>query len=59
MPDRSARDTGPAEVTPEEFIRRRPEVSPDQGSGAGPGAPETVEPTQGQRPGAEDREERS
>ncbi len=47
----------PTEIGREEFIRRRPEVSPEQGSGAGPGAPETVEPTQGQRPGAEDRED--
>lgn len=43
------------EVTPQEFIRRRPEQSPEQGSGAGPGAPETIEPTQGERPGAAER----
>lgn len=42
-------------VSPQEFIRRRPEVSPEQGPGAGPGAPETVEPTQGERPGAAER----
>lgn len=35
------------EVSPEEFIRQRPEVSPEQGSAAGPGSPETIEPVQG------------
>lgn len=44
------------EISPEEFIRRRPEVSPEQGAAAGPDSPETIEPTQGQRPGAADRE---
>ena len=35
------------DISPEEFIRRRPEVSADQGPPAGPGAPETIEPVQG------------
>lgn len=39
-----------------EFIRRRPEVSPDQGAAAGPGAPETLEPMQGDRLPAAERE---
>lgn len=37
----------PHEKTPAEFTRDTPEQDPSQGSGAGPGSPETVEPTQG------------
>ncbi|MCC6830577.1 MAG: tryptophan-rich sensory protein [Thermoleophilia bacterium] len=40
MPQRRA-----GEVSPREFIRRRPEERPERGMGAGPGAPETAEPT--------------
>lgn len=39
----------PNPKTPLEFIRARPEESPEQGSAAGPDAPETIEPTQGER----------
>ena len=44
MGDHSTGGGGPAKepVTPAEFTRRMPE-----GEGAGPGAPETEEPTQG------------
>jgi hypothetical protein len=41
-----SRGHGRPELTPDEFTRRMPE-----GEGAGPGAPETVEPVTG-RPGA-------
>lgn len=44
-------------ISQEEFIRRRPEESQDQGGGAGPGSPETLEPTQGEKPSADDRDE--
>lgn len=44
-------------ISREEFIRQRPEESEEQGGGAGPDSPETLEPTQGERPGAEDRED--
>ncbi|HWH13520.1 MAG TPA: hypothetical protein VNT51_02160 [Miltoncostaeaceae bacterium] len=41
-------DEDPTPISPEEFIRRRPEQSLDQGPAAGPdGAPETQEPVQG------------
>ena len=43
-------------ISQEEFIRRRPEESQDQGGGAGPGSPETLEPTQGEKPSADDRD---
>ncbi len=42
--DRRDRDTGRDGVSPGELTRRTPE---DDGEGAGPGAPETLEPTQG------------
>jgi hypothetical protein len=46
-------------VSPEEFIRSRPEQSPEQGAAAGPDSPETLEPTQGDRlPAAERSEDR-
>jgi hypothetical protein len=38
----------PTPLSPEEFIRRRPEVSPEQGAAAGPGAPENSEPVKGE-----------
>jgi hypothetical protein len=48
----------PTPISPAEFTRRMPEDSPAHGPGAGPDAPETVEPTQGERlPPAERRPE--
>ncbi len=44
-------DESAGEISRAEFIRRRPEEDPSQGSGAGPGAPETLEPTQGRSEG--------
>lgn len=41
---------GKDEISPGEMTRRGAEDDPAAGSGAGPGAPETVEPVQG-RPG--------
>lgn len=39
------------DISREEFIRREPEQDPSSGTAAGPGAPETAEPTQGRDDG--------
>jgi hypothetical protein len=45
-------------LSPAEFTRRMPEDDPASGPGAGPDAPETIEPTQGERlPPAERQQE--
>lgn len=49
-------DSRAEETARREFIRRRPEQSPEQGAAAGPGAPETREPMQGERLPAVERE---
>lgn len=38
---------GEEKISREEFIRREPDEDPSSGASAGPGAPETAEPTQG------------
>lgn len=48
MADDGRRDPAQEQVSPEELTKRMPE-----GEGAGPGAPETQEPTQGRDPDAE------